>query len=328
MLNSQKINIFALRHLKLVTMGKYINPFTDWGFKRLFGQEFSKDLLISFLNDLLVGELQVKNVVFRDKEELPSTKDQRGIIYDVYCETDTGERFILEMQNRWQPNFLDRSICYACRSVLEQVDKGKTEQQDAYRFLPIYTVCFMNYTSNKEELDKFRTDIVLADKKSGEIASNKLRFIYLVLPLFEKKVDECDTDFDKWIYVLKHMEALSRMPFTAQKEIFKQLEEYADSHRLTKKEWEAYENSLWIARDNMACMAAAEIAAQEKGLAEGREKGLAEGMAEGMAKGMAKGMAEEKLATAKRLLDMGLDVQQTAKGTGLSIEEVEKLLHS
>ncbi len=178
----------------------------------------------------------------------------------------------------------------------------------------------MNYTSNKEELDKFRTDIVLADKESGEIASNKLRFIYLVLPLFEKKVDECDTDFDKWIYVLKHMEALSRMPFTAQKEIFKQLEEYADSHRLTKKEWEAYENSLWIARDNMACMAAAEIAAQEKGLAEGREKGLAEGMA--------KGMAEEKLATAKRLLDMGLDVQQTAKGTGLSIEEVEKLLHS
>lgn len=178
----------------------------------------------------------------------------------------------------------------------------------------------MNYTSNKEELDKFRTDIVLADKESGEIASNKLRFIYLVLPLFEKKVDECDTDFDKWIYVLKHMEALSRMPFTAQKEIFKQLEEYADSHRLTKKEWEAYENSLWIARDNMACMAAAEIAAQEKGLAEGREKGLAEGMAEGM--------AEEKLATAKRLLDMGLDVQQTAKGTGLSFEEVEKLLHS
>lgn len=178
----------------------------------------------------------------------------------------------------------------------------------------------MNYTSNKEELDKFRTDIILADKESGEIASNKLRFIYLVLPLFEKKVDECDTDFDKWIYVLKHMEALSRMPFTAQKEIFKQLEEYADSHRLTKKEWEAYENSLWIARDNMACMAAAEIAAQEKGLAEGREKGLAEGMA--------KGMAEEKLATAKRLLDMGLDVQQTAKGTGLSIEEVEKLLHS
>ena len=315
-------------------MGKYINPFTDWGFKRLFGQEFSKDLLISFLNDLLVGELQVKNVVFKDKEELPSTKDQRGIIYDVYCETDKGERFILEMQNRWQPNFLDRSICYACRSVLEQVDKGKKERENAYRFLPIYTVCFMNYMPDHEELSKFRTDIVLADKESGEIASNKLRFIYLVLPLFKKNVDECVTDFDKWIYVLKHMEALSRMPFTAQKEIFKQLEEYADSHRLTRKEWEAYENSLWIARDNMACMAAAENAAKEKGMAEGRAEGRAEGMAEGraegMAEGMAKGMAEGKtkaiIETAKRLLNMGLDMEQVAQGTGLSIEEVRKLL--
>ena len=315
-------------------MGKYINPFTDWGFKRLFGQEFSKDLLISFLNDLLVGELQVKNVVFKDKEELPSTKDQRGIIYDVYCETDKGERFILERPNRWQPNFLDRSICYACRSVLEQVDKGKKERENAYRFLPIYTVCFMNYMPDHEELSKFRTDIVLADKESGEIASNKLRFIYLVLPLFKKNVDECVTDFDKWIYVLKHMEALSRMPFTAQKEIFKQLEEYADSHRLTRKEWEAYENSLWIARDNMACMAAAENAAKEKGMAEGRAEGRAEGMAEGraegMAEGMAKGMAEGKtkaiIETAKRLLNMGLDMEQVAQGTGLSIEEVRKLL--
>lgn len=307
-------------------MGKYINPFTDWGFKRLFGQEFSKDLLISFLNDLLVGELQVKNVVFKDKEELPSTKDQRGIIYDVYCETDKGERFILEMQNRWQPNFLDRSIYYACRSVLEQVDKGKKERENAYRFLPIYTVCFMNYMPDHEELSKFRTDIVLADKESGEIASNKLRFIYLVLPLFKKNVDECVTDFDKWIYVLKHMEALSRMPFTAQKEIFKQLEEYADSHRLTRKEWEAYENSLWIARDNMACMAAAENAAKEKGMAEGRAEGRAEGMAEGMAKGMAEGKTKAIIETAKRLLNMGLDMEQVAQGTGLSIEEVRKLL--
>lgn len=112
------------------------------------------------------------------------------------------------------------------------------------------------------------------------------------------------------------------MPFTAQKEIFKQLEEYADSHRLTRKEWEAYENSLWIARDNMACMAAAENAAKEKGMAEGR----AEGMAEGMAKGMAEGKTKAIIETAKRLLNMGLDMEQVAQGTGLSIEEVRKLL--
>ena len=304
-------------------MGKYINPFTDWGFKRLFGQEFSKPLLISFLNDLFAGELNVKNVKFMDKEQLAPTKDQRGIIYDVYCEANDGKRFIVEMQNKWQPNFLDRSICYACRSILAQVEKGKKEKEDAYKFLPIYTICFMNYMPKSDEVSKFRTDIVLADRDSGEIVSDKLRFIYLALPLFKKKADECDTDFEKWIYVLKHMEALSRMPFTAQKDIFKQLEEYADSHRLTRKEWEAYENSLWIARDNMACMAAAEREAREKGMAEGR----AEGRAEGMAEGRAEGRAEEKKETAKRLLDMGLSIEQVSQGLGLSIEDTKNIIN-
>ena len=105
------------------------------------------------------------------------------------------------------------------------------------------------------------------------------------------------------------MEALSRMPFTAQKEIFKQLEDYADSHRLTKKEWEAYENSLWVVRDNMACMAAAEREAREKGHAEGR----------------AEGRAEEKKAIAKNLLAMGFTIEQVAQGSGLPIEEVKGL---
>lgn len=71
-------------------MANYINPFTDWGFKRLFGQEFSKELLISFLNDLFEGELHIKNVTFKDKELVPSTKDIRGSIFDIYCEADDG----------------------------------------------------------------------------------------------------------------------------------------------------------------------------------------------------------------------------------------------
>ena len=302
-------------------MSKYINPFTDWGFKRLFGQELSKELLISFLNDLLEDELYVSDVTFRDKEQLAPTKDQRGIIYDVYCETDHGERFIVEMQNRWQPNFIDRSICYACRSVLEQVEKGKREKEDAYKFLPVYTICFMNYLPKPDEVRKFRTDIILADKSSGKQVSNKLRFIYLALPLFTKSVEACDSDFDKWIYVLKHMEALTRMPWTAQKKVFEELEKYANSHHLTKKEWEAYENSLWIARDNLACMAAAEREAKEKGHAEGR----AEGIAKGRAEGRAEGVANQQVLSARSMLSDGMSVDLVMRYTGLSKAEIEKL---
>ena len=302
-------------------MGRFINPFTDWGFKRLFGQEFSKELLISFLNDLLDGEVKITNVIFKDKERLGPTRDQRGLIYDVYCETDEGKRFILEMQNKWQPYFFDRSICYASRSILEQVERSKTEKEGAYLFLPVYTVCFLNYRQREDGFTKFRTDIVLADKEDGTIASDKLRFIYLAMPLFDKEVDECVTDFDKWIYVLKHMEALSRMPFTAQKDVFKQLEEYADIHHLNKKEDEAYQNSLWVARDYAAIMSAAEREATEYGLAQGLKKG----MKKGMEKGMEKGRLEANKQTALRLLAMGLSFQQVAEATQLSLDEVNKL---
>ena len=76
-------------------MGRYINPFTDWGFKRLFGQEFSKDLLINFLNDLFEGEFQIKDVTFKDKEQLGDSNDLRGCIFDIYCVTDDDKHFIV-----------------------------------------------------------------------------------------------------------------------------------------------------------------------------------------------------------------------------------------
>ena len=101
-------------------MARYINPFTDWSFKRIFGQEYSKDLLIEFLNQLLLGEQHIKDVKFKDKEMLPETKDQRGIIYDVFCETDTGEHIIVEMQNKSQPYFIDRSLYYASKTIVDQ----------------------------------------------------------------------------------------------------------------------------------------------------------------------------------------------------------------
>lgn len=99
-------------------MGKFINPFSDWGFKLIFGQEITKDLLISFLNDLLKGEHTITDITFKDKEQLPEAKNMRGIIYDIYCTTDQGQHIIVEMQNRYQKTFC-RSLsllCFACYS--------------------------------------------------------------------------------------------------------------------------------------------------------------------------------------------------------------------
>ena len=215
-------------------MARYINPFSDWSFKRIFGQEYSKDLLIEFLNQLLLGEQHITDVKFKDKEMLPETKDQRGIIYDVFCETDTGEHIIVEMQNRSQSYFIDRSLYYASKTIVDQGIKGQWD----YHLTPVYVICFMNFDVDENTPKKFRTDVVLADKDSGEVYSNKIRFIYLVMPLFKKKEEECTTFLDCWIYNLKHMETLEKMPFEAQHKIFKRLAEIADSKTLTKEEQE------------------------------------------------------------------------------------------
>ena len=248
---SEKNRKFAIRYQlsQYFAMGKYINPFTDWGFKRLFGQEFSKDLLISFLNDLLVDEMHIRDVTFKDKEQLADSKDLRGCIFDIYCETDDGNHFIVEMQNRWVPFFVNRSIYYASKAIVGQRKKTIEQKPALYQLMPVYVVCLMNFMPKDNAVSKFRTDVALYEKGSQDVFSDNLHFIYLSLPFFDKKAEECESDFDKWIYVLKHMEALERMPFTAQKKIFKRLAELADSRCLSQEEQEKYDESLKAADD-------------------------------------------------------------------------------
>ena len=313
-------------------MGRYINPFTDWGFKRLFGQEFSKDLLINFLNDLFEGEFQIKDVTFKDKEQLGDTNDLRGCIFDIYCVTDDDKHFIVEMQNRWVPFFVNRSIYYASKAFVAQrkkFDEAGVRTAILYQFVPVYVVCIMNFMPKEHEVTKFRTDVALREKSSDSIFSDKLRFIYLSLPFFDKSEEECETGFEKWIYVLKYMEVLERLPFTAQKKIFDHLAKLADVRCLSSEEQEKYDESIKAADDYYSGLYGSYVEGEEKGIAKGRAEGIVKGRAEGIAKGraegMAKGMAKEKLDTAYRLLSMGLSEAQVSTATELPLEEIQKM---
>ena len=285
-------------------MSRYINPFTDWGFKRLFGQEFSKDLLISFLNDLFEGEFHIQDVTFKDKEQLADTKDLRGCIYDVFCETDDGKHFIVEMQNNRTVNFVNRTLCYASKAITSQREKEKTKDEPTfYELVPVYVVSFMNFLPHAEdEVSEFKTDVMLREKGSEEAFMDKLRFIYLNLPFFKKKAEECVTDFEKWIYVLKHMATLERIPFETQKKIFKRLAEVADSRCLSKEEMEKYEEiQRQVTSYNL-------------------------GMYSAWQEGNQKGKLEEKLENAKRLLALGVMPKMVADGAPLPLDEVLSLV--
>ena len=288
-------------------MAKFINPFTDWGFKTIFGQEINKDLLISFLNDLLAGEHHIADITFKDKEQLPELKDMRGIVYDIYCTTDKGDHLIVEMQNRYQEHFVDRSLFYASRAIVRQGVKGSNWD---YSLTPVYTVCFMNYNVTNLTPQKFRTDVMLMDIEKGEVFSKNLRFIYLMLPLFKKEENECENDFERWIYILKNMSTFERMPFLARNAVFKKLSEIADISALSKDERDKYDESIKRMRDAISLM----TTAKNEGREEGREEGLE------------LGRQQQKLDSARNLLRSKLlTPSQIAQNLDLTLEEVIQL---
>ena len=281
-------------------MGKFIDPFTDWGFKRIFGQETSKELLIGFLNDLLEGERHVTGLTFRDKEQLPETRDLRGIVYDIHCRTDTGERIIVEMQNHHQERFVDRSLYYAARSIVSQ---GETREWN-YRLEPVYTVCFMNFLPHDIPA-KFRTDVTLADMEDGRAFSDRMRLVYLTLPLFRKGADGCETNLERWIYTLKNMTTLEDIPFLADNPVFRYLADVADISALSQKDRQRYDESIKTMRDH--------ISAYETAINKGRREGLAEGR------------AEERITMAYSMKAKGFSPELIAEITGLSSEEIALL---
>ena len=227
-------------------MGRFINPFTDMGFKRIFGQEVNKNLLIDFLNDLLEGEKRIINITFLDKEQLGTTADDRSCIYDIYCENENGERFIVEIQNRGHRNFKERAIYYLSRTIANQGQKGPSWMFD---LKAVYGVFFMNFHLDGRRQARFRTDVSLRDMRTNEPFSDKMRFIFLDLPAFTKDEETCETDFERWIYVLKNMEILQRMPFKARKSVFEELEKIADISALSKEDQEKYEHIIKVYRD-------------------------------------------------------------------------------
>ena len=295
-----------------LVMGKFINPFTDFGFHRIFGQEVHKELLIDFLNELLKDERHIVDITFLNPIQQPETIEDRGVIFDIHCRDDKGGLFVVEMQNGAQPYFYDRGIYYLSRAISNQGEKGKDWK---FSLCPVYGIFLLNYKMGINS--KFRTDVILADRDTGRVFSDKIRQVYLELPWFTKEPDDCETDFERWLYLLKHMDTLERMPFKARKAVFDKLLEVADVASLSKDERILYDEALKRYRDYKNTIDYAE----EKGI----EKGLERGIEIGKAKGKAEGKAEEQRLIAANLKKQGINPETIAQCTGLSVEEIDGL---
>lgn len=285
-------------------MARYINPFVDFGFKYIFGREESKPFLIDFLNALLENEPDFSPIVdlqYLDKEKGRHSEESRGIIYDIFCEASNGKRFTVEMQNQSQRYFFDRIIYYSARGIVDQGFSGKDWK---YEFLPVYCIYFMNFIMDGYE-DRFRIDAGICDLKTKKLFSDKMRYIFIQTPLFDKKdPDECKTDFDKWMYNIINMSTMETMAFTQQKRLFDKLEKWASYATLTKEQQREYDVDLKAYRDLRGQLEYAEEKAIEKGI----EKGKAD-----MIREMAKG---------------GLSLDVIAGIAKMSVEKIRQIISS
>jgi len=288
---------------------KYINPLTDFGFKKLFGTEINKDLLIDFLNQLLPQHHQIKQLTYTKNEHLGSSLLDRKAIFDLYCVSENGEKFIVEMQKAKQNFFKDRSVYYSAFAIREQGKKGEWN----YRLTPVYTIAILDFMFTEEiKKDDLLLNVKLKDQNNN-IFYDKLTYIYVQLPKFTKKEKELNDRFEKWMYVLRHLAKLQDRPIALQERIFKKLFEAAELAKFTPKERQQYEDSLKYYRDIKNVV----DTARDEGIEEGIEIGIEEGIEIGIEKGAIK--------TVKRGLKEGASVEFLAKITGLSEDFIQTL---
>ena len=305
---------------------------TDFGFKRIFGTDPNKELLINFLNSLFDGEEVIKDVKYLNSENVGDVYTERKAIFDVYCENEQGEKFIVEMQNAYQTYFKDRSLFYSTFPIREQAPKGSDWN---FCLKKVYVVALLNYKMSDEAFDSTDTihTIALMDTKTNKVFNAKLMFKYVEVGRFDKTDEELTSLSDKWMYVLKNLSRLDNRPSSLREKIFTKLFDAAAIARFSPNELREYEDSLKAYRDikNSLDTAKEEGRAEgrEEGRAEGREEGRAEGREEGRKEGRAEGREEgraEGIAmVAKMMYAKGIDVDVIASMTGMTIDKIKAL---
>ena len=299
---------------------RYISLLTDFGFKRIFGSKPNKDLLINFLNSLFKKEQVITDVKYLNSEHIGDVYTDRKAIFDVYCENEKGEKFIVEMQNAYQRFFKDRSLYYATFPIKEQAPKGADWD---FNLSHVYVVALLNFDMKEEAFDEkaIAHDVGLLDKKTKKVFNEKLTFKYVEIAKFDKTLDKLRTLNDKWLYALKNLPTLGNRPKELRDKIFDKLFAEAEIAKFTKKELREYEDSLKAYRDIKNSL----DTAREQGFEKGHEKGRAEGRAEGLAEGLAEGRDERSIEIAREMLADGESIEKIMRYTGLTETQIREI---
>ena len=270
---------------------RYINPYTDFGFKKLFGTAMNKELLISFLNALFAGREVVKDITYLNVEHMGGIELDRKAVFDVYCENELGEKFLVEMQKGEQEFFKDRSLLYSTFAIREQARRGSWN----YELKAVYTIGVLNFVFDRADDGRYIHEVRLVDIGTNEVFYDKLAFIYLEMPKFNKTEAELETMMDKWLFVLRNLSSLFERPAALQERVFRNLFEAAEIAKFDRRERYEYEESLKNFRDMYSVIATAEK----------------------------KGAKDKALEIAAKMKQAGMSAAEISKITGLEEAELQ-----
>ena len=306
---------------------RYIDPMVDWSFKRLFGSEVNKDILIEFLK-VIFPEHEIEDITYIPAEQLGIMEDDRKAVFDVICRTKEGKDFLVEMQYAPQEHFFERALYYTSFPIMKQGKKAQRDEETGirnewnYELDGVYFLGVLNFRYEEDELIEHR--YLLREATTGKTMTDKLKFVFVEVEKFNKSEDELTTDFDKWLFILKNLSKLLERPAALRDKIFSRLFDVAEYASLDNIDKQNYVKAMTTARDTHNQIEYAKKTGLEEGLVKGFEKGRAEGLEEGLEKGR----EDAKQLIAINFLKLGTPSEVVAKATGLSLEEITKLKDS
>lgn len=278
----------------------FIDLLTDYGFKRIFGTEKHKEILRRFLNALFEGKISVANVEFHDKEILPRRDDGKRVIFDIYCTTDTGHHFIVEMQQEYGATFEKRIIHYAATGIVDQTNRGND-----YDFRPVYTIVFTDFDL-RQMPGKMVNEILLAERTSHRIFSEDVKIFFLSLKHVKNDWDECANSLEKMLYIIKNMEKMDKESKAYKSGEYPEIFEASEIASMAKEDVVAYSASLQRRNDIMEAIDYARNESYNLGISEGEEK--------------------ERIKSMRLMASIGVPESKIAELYGIAVDELRSIL--
>ena len=279
-----------------IIKAKYINLMVDWSFKRVFGTEVNKDILIEFLK-VVFPQFAITDITYIPTEQLGIMEDDRKAIFDVLCKTEDDKTFLVEMQRGKQEHFFERALYYTSFPIMKQGKKAIAKEEEGadpwdFSLDGVFFLGILDFKYEQDEMTEHRYQLL--ETKTLKQMTDKLEFVFVEVAKFDKREDELETDLDKWLYLLKNMSTLLERPAALRDRVFGRLFDVAEYARLYDEERKNYVIAMNTARDTYN-----QIAYARK-----------------------EGGQEKAYEIARKMIAKGIDVDTVADFTGLTRDEI------